>query len=355
MSKLFTPIKIRDLEVKNRLWVSPMCMYSCLAEDGVVGQWHLVHLGARAVGGAGLVMAEASAVNPEGRISLWCPGIWNNEQVVGWRVITEFIRAQGSKSAIQLAHAGRKASLGDGNKTARPEEGGWQTYSSTDEAFRGYQAPRMLETQEVSELVEDFVKAAKNAVLAGFDALEIHAAHGYLIHQFLSPITNQRADKYGGSLENRARFLIEIITAIRLVIPEGMPLMIRFSATDYVEGGWDQLQTNQVAIWCKDLGVDLFDLSSGGIVTGVKIPTGPGYQVEFAKSTKKATNADVIAVGQITDAQQAEDIVSSGEVDIAMVGREFLRDPYFALRAAHQLGADIQWPFQYERGKWPNS
>jgi 2,4-dienoyl-CoA reductase-like NADH-dependent reductase (Old Yellow Enzyme family) len=353
MSKLFTPIKIRNLEIKNRLWVSPMCMYSCIQENGVVGQWHLVHLGSRAVGGAGLVMAEASAVNPEGRISLWCPGIWNQEQVEAWKVITDFIREQGSKSAIQLAHAGRKASMGQGNKSIGPIEGGWQTYSATDVAFEGYAAPRMLAAQEIPGLVEDFASAARNAVSAGFDALEIHAAHGYLIHQFLSPITNKRQDEYGGSLENRARFLTEIVQAIRLVIPEGMPLMIRFSATDYVEGGWDQAQTNQVASWCKELGVDLFDLSSGGLITGVKIPTGPGYQVDFAKSAKQATKADVIAVGQITDAQQAEAIVASGEVDIAMVGREFLRDPYFALRAAHELGEEVSWPSQYERGKWP--
>jgi 2,4-dienoyl-CoA reductase-like NADH-dependent reductase (Old Yellow Enzyme family) len=332
-----------------------MCMYSCTEKDGVVGQWHLVHLGSRAVGGSGLVMAEASAVNPEGRISLWCPGIWNDEQVAGWKVITDFIRTQGSKSAIQLAHAGRKASMGHGNKTVGPDQGGWQTYSATDVAFEGYAAPRMLETDEIPGLIADFANAARNAVAAGFDALEIHAAHGYLIHQFLSPITNQRQDIYGGSLENRARLLTEIVKAIRLVIPQGMPLMIRFSATDYVEGGWDQEQTNQVAIWCKELGVDLFDLSSGGLVTGVKIPTGPGYQVHFAKSAKKATRADVIAVGQITDAQQAEDIIASGEVDIAMVGREFLRDPYFALRAAHELGEEIAWPEQYERGKWPNA
>jgi 2,4-dienoyl-CoA reductase-like NADH-dependent reductase (Old Yellow Enzyme family) len=353
MSKLFTPIKIRELEVKNRLWVSPMCMYSCRQEDGVVGQWHLVHLGSRAVGGSGLVMAEASAVNSEGRISLWCPGIWNDDQVTAWKIVTDFIRAEGSKSAIQLAHAGRKASMGQANKTVAKSEGGWETYSATDVAFEGYAAPRMLTTKEIPGLVQDFANAAKNAVLAGFDALEIHAAHGYLIHQFLSPITNKRQDEYGGSLENRARFLTEIVQAVRLVIPTGMPLMIRFSATDYVEGGWDQAQTNQVAIWCKELGVDLFDLSSGGLITGVKIPTGPGYQVDFARSAKQATNADVIAVGQITDAQQAEAIVASGEVDIAMVGRQFLRDPYFALRAAHELQEEIEWPSQYERGKWP--
>ncbi|SCX09089.1 NADH:flavin oxidoreductase/NADH oxidase [Candidatus Aquiluna sp. UB-MaderosW2red] len=353
MSKLFTPIKIRELEVKNRLWVSPMCMYSCRQEDGVVGQWHLVHLGSRAVGGSGLVMAEASAVNPEGRISLWCPGIWNDVQVTAWKIVTDFIRAEGSKSAIQLAHAGRKASMGQANKTVGKSEGGWETYSATDVAFEGYASPRMLTTNEIPGLVQDFANAAKNAVLAGFDALEIHAAHGYLIHQFLSPITNKRQDEYGGSLENRARFLTEIVQAVRLVIPEGMPLMIRFSATDYVEGGWDQAQTNQVAIWCKELGVDLFDLSSGGLVTGVKIPTGPGYQVGFAQSAKLATQADVIAVGQITDATQAEVIIASGQADVAMVGREFLRDPYFALRAAHELGEEVSWPTQYERGKWP--
>ena len=333
-------------------------MYSCENQDGVVGDWHLVHLGARAIGGAGLVMAEATAVNPEGRISPWCPGIWSDEQIPGWKKVTDFIRSAGSVSALQLAHAGRKASTyrsWSGTGTVPIADGGWQSYSATDIAFEGYSAPRMLETAEIASLVEDFLSAARRAVAAGFDALEIHAAHGYLIHQFLSPITNKRVDQYGGILENRARLLFEIVTSVREEIGDGMPLMVRFSATDYVEGGWDQEQTNQVAIWAREAGADLFDISSGGLVTGVKIPTGPGYQVNFSKSTSQATNANVSAVGQITTSEQAEAILQSGQVDVIMAARQFLRDPYFPLRAAHELGDEIEWPVQYERGRFPSA
>ncbi len=358
MSLLFSPIKIRSLEIKNRLWVSPMCMYSCENQDGEVGDWHLVHLGARAIGGAGLVMAEATAVNPEGRISPWCPGIWSDEQIPGWKKVTDFIRSAGSVSALQLAHAGRKASTyrsWSGTGTVPIADGGWQSYSATDIAFEGYSAPRMLETAEIASLVDNFRSAARRAVAAGFDALEIHAAHGYLIHQFLSPITNKRVDQYGGILENRARLLFEIVTSVREEIGDGMPLMVRFSATDYVEGGWDQEQTNQVAIWAREAGADLFDISSGGLVTGVKIPTGPGYQVNFSKSTSQATSANVSAVGQITTSEQAEAILQSGQVDVIMAARQFLRDPYFPLRAAHELGDEIEWPVQYERGRFPSA
>jgi 2,4-dienoyl-CoA reductase-like NADH-dependent reductase (Old Yellow Enzyme family) len=303
-------------------------------------------------------MAEATAVNPEGRISPWCPGIWSDEQIPGWKKVTEFIRSAGSVSALQLAHAGRKASTyrsWSGTGTVPIADGGWQSYSATDVAFEGYSAPRMLETAEIASLVEDFRGAARRAVAAGFDALEIHAAHGYLIHQFLSPITNKRVDKYGGTLENRARLLIETVRSVREEIGDGMPLMVRFSATDYVEGGWDQEQTNQVAIWAREAGADLFDISSGGLVTGVKIPTGPGYQVNFSKSTSQATNANVSAVGQITTSEQAEEILQSGQVDVIMAARQFLRDPYFPLRAAHELGDEIEWPVQYERGRFPSA
>ena len=356
MSKLFSPIKIRDLTVKNRLWVSPMCMYSCENQDGVVGDFHLVHLGARAMGGAGLVMAEASGVNPEGRITPWCPGIWTDEQAKAWSKVNSFIHEQGAATAIQLAHAGRKAStyrMQSGSGSVPLDQGGWQTYSASNEAFTGYAAPRMLETDEISKLVQDFVLAAKKSVDAGFDALEIHAAHGYLMHQFLSPLSNKRQDQYGGSLENRARLLLEVVQQVRLAIGEGVPLMVRFSATDYVEGGWDQQQTNQVASWANQLGADLFDISSGGIVTGVSIPTGPGYQVKLAESVRVATGSDVATVGQITNATQAEEILQRGDVDVIMVGREFLRDPFLGLRAAHELGDKPEWPVQYERGKWP--
>lgn len=358
MSLLFSPIKIRSLEIKNRLWVSPMCMYSCENQDGVVGDWHLVHLGSRALGGAGLVMAEATGVNPEGRISPWCPGIWSDEQIPVWKKITDFIRTAGSVSALQLAHAGRKASAyrsWSGSGTVPLSDGGWESYSATDVAFEGYNPPRMLAEEEISGLVNDFQGAARRAKEAGFDALEIHAAHGYLLHQFLSPITNNRTDNYGGSLENRARLLLEIVESVRKEIGDEMPLMVRFSATDYVAGGWDQEQTNQVAIWAREAGADLFDISSGGLVTGVKIPTGPGYQVDYSKSTSEATGTNVSAVGQITTAMQAEEILQSGQVDVIMAARQFLRDPYFALRAAHELGDEVSWPVQYERGKFPSA
>jgi len=355
MSLLFSPIKIRELSVRNRIWVSPMCMYSCENQDGMPNDWHLVHLGARAVGGAGLVMAEATAVTPEGRITPWCTGIWSDNHIAPWKKVTDFIRSQGAKSAIQLAHAGRKASTyrsQSGSGSVPVSEGGWESVSSTNRAFEGYAAPRALSTPEVQEIALDFAAAARRSIAAGFDVIEIHAAHGYLMHQFLSPLSNDRTDEYGGSLENRARVLLETVRAVRSEIGEKVPLMVRFSATDYTPGGWDQEQTNQVALICKDAGADLFDISSGGLITGVKIPTGPGYQVPLAENLKQETGANVVAVGQITSGGQAEEILQRGLVDVVMVGREFLRDPHFPLRAAHELGVEISWPVQYERGKF---
>ena len=357
MAKLFEPIKIRDLEIRNRIFIPAMCQYSCENQDGVIGDWHLVHLGARAAGGAGMIIAEASGVTPEARISPWCPGIWNFEQVAAWARVNLFIHAQGAKSAIQLAHAGRKGSTyreWSGKGSVPIELGGWQTVSSTAEAFDGYEPPRELSTDEVFDLIQDFAKAAKNALLAGFDAVEIHAAHGYLIHQFLSPITNHRTDEFGGSLENRARILLEIIKAIRAEVGQVMPIFVRFSATDYQEGGWDVNQTAEVAKWCSEVGADLFDISSGGLITGVKIPSGPGYQVPFAEKIAIEVQNPVGAVGQITDAHQAEEILQAGKVDVILIGRASLRDPHWALRAAHELGVDIDyWPKQYLRGKFP--
>lgn len=358
MTLLFTPIKIRSVTAKNRLWVSPMCMYSCEQKDGMPNDWHLVHLGARAVGGAGLVMAEATAVVPEGRITPWCTGIWSDEQIAPWKRVTDFIRSQGSVSAIQLAHAGRKASTfraQSGSGSVPLNQGGWETVSSGSEAFPGFAAPRELSTDEVGQVSRDFAAAAKRSIAAGFDVIEIHAAHGYLMHQFLSPLSNRRTDRYGGSLENRARLLVETVEAVRAAVGEEVPLLVRFSATDYFEGGWDQAQTNQVAAWAHAAGADLFDISSGGLITGVKIPTGPGYQVPLAESVKQGAAAPVGAVGQITGASQAEEILQRGLVDVVLVGREFLRDPQFGLRAAHELGVEIDWPVQYERGKWPTS
>lgn len=357
MAKLFEPIKIRDLEIRNRIFIPAMCQYSCDNQDGVVNEWHLVHLGARATGGAGMIIAEASGVVPEGRITPWCPGIWNYEQVAAWARVNEFIHSQGAKSAIQLAHAGRKGSTyrdWDGGGSVSIEKGGWQTVSATSEAFDGYEPPRELSTDEVHDLVQDFAKAAKNAVLAGFDAIEIHAAHGYLIHQFLSPITNKRDDEFGGSLENRARILLEILKSIRSEVGDQMPIFVRFSATDYREDGWDVEQTTEVAKWCAALGADLFDISSGGLITGVRIPTGPGYQLPLAEHVAKGISQPVAAVGQITDPLQAEEILNGGEVDVILVGRASLRDPYWALRAAHELDVEIDyWPKQYLRAVFP--
>jgi len=357
MSKLFSPIKIRDLEIRNRLWVSPMCMYSCENQDGIVGDWHLVHLGSRAIGGAGLVMAEATGVSPEGRISPWCPGIWDDEQIPGWQRITSFIKSTGATSAIQLAHAGRKGSTyraWSGSGTVPIDQGGWESVSASAIAFEGYEPPRKLHNDELPQIVEEFVAAARRALTAGFEVIEIHAAHGYLMHQFLSPLSNNREDEYGGSLENRARLLLETVKAVRDAIGN-TPLLVRFSATDYIDGGWDQMQTNQEAAWCYEAGADLFDISSGGLVAAAKIPVGPGYQVPLSASAHEGTGAPTSAVGLITTAQQAEEIVSAGDVEVVMMGRQLLRDPYFPLRAAHELKAEVSWPVQYERGRWPSA
>lgn len=356
MPKLFEPIKLRDLEVKNRIWISPMCMYSAEGQDGMPGHWQELHLGSRAVGGAGLIIVEASGVTPEGRITPWCTGIWNDEQEKAWKKIVEICHSHGSKMAMQLAHAGRKASTyreWSGVGTVPLSDGGWQSVSATDVAFGDYAPPRRLEVAEIKELVQAFAAAAKRSVSAGFDAVEIHGAHGYLIHQFLSPLSNDRTDEYGGSLENRARFLMETIEAVRNAIPASMPLFLRLSATDYTEGGWDQDQTAEVSGWATKAGVDLIDVSSGGLITGVKIPTGPGYQVPFAQYVAERIKQPVSAVGQITDAHQAEDILQSGQVDVILIARASLRDPYWPLRAAHELGVEVAWPNQYERGKWP--
>ena len=356
MTKLFEAITIRDLTVRNRVWVAPMCQYSAEDRDGVPTEWHLVHYGSRAAGGAGLVIVEATAVSPEGRISPWDTGIWNDEQADGWAYILDFMHGHGAAVGIQLAHAGRKASIyreWSGHGTVPISDGGWQTISSTDEAFTGYDAPRKLETAEVSDVVKDFVTAARRAQDAGFDAIEIHAAHGYLIHQFLSPLTNQRTDIYGGELENRARLLLEIVEGIRREVGEGMPILVRFSATDYVEGGWDETQTATVAKWCAEAGADLFDISTGGLVTGVKIPSGPGYQVPIAEFVAERVDEPVAVVGQITAGAQAEEILQRGNVDVIMIGRAELRDPMWPLRAAHELGVDVDyWPKQYSRGKF---
>lgn len=356
MTKLFSPIKVRGITAKNRAWIAPMCMYSCEAKDGVVTPFHLVHYGERALGGAGLIIVEATAVRADGRITPWCTGIWSQEQVEAWKPVTAFMKSNGSVPAIQLAHAGRKASTHrDGSGSLTLADGGWQTVSATNEAFDGFFAPHQLETTELRGIVEAFVSSANNAIEAGFEALEIHAAHGYLMHQFLSPISNHREDEYGGSLENRARLLVETVIGIRAAVGDDVPLFIRFSATDYREGGWDEAQTAQVAKWCADAGADLFDISSGGLITGVTIPSGPGYQVPLSEFVAERVDEPVTAVGQITEPKQAEEILQRGEVEVIMIGRAALRDPHWPLRAAVELGVDVTWPVQYQRGKFPKN
>ena len=347
---LFQEFKIRDLTIPNRVWVSPMCQYS--AEKGRVGQWHRVHLGAFATGGAGLIFVEATGVVPEGRISIGCPGIWNEELAQEFTPIIDFTHSLGSKIGIQIAHAGRKGSTmrpWDDHLVAETNEGGWQTVSASEIAFTGMPTPKALSTAEIADLVTDFAAAADRAVKVGFDVIEIHAAHGYLLHQFLSPLTNQRTDEYGGDLERRMRFLLEVAEKVRATMPAGMPLFVRISATDWVEGGWD---IDQAVILCaklKEIGIDLIDVSSGGLVSNAVIPVAPGYQVPFAETIRKKVGIATSAVGVITDAHQAEEILSSGKADAVMLAREMLRNPRWALAASEELGVRGRWPKQFTR------
>jgi len=356
MSKLFDPLVIRSVEARNRVWVAPMCQYSVEREDGVPVDWHLVNLGGFARGGAGLVFTEATAVSPEGRISPQDTGIWNEEQRDAWAPIAAFIRSQGAVPAIQLAHAGRKGSTfrpwAAQHGTVPPELGGWQPVAPSAIAFEGYAQPRALETVELDGVVEAFVAASLRAIEAGFEVLEIHAAHGYLLHEFLSPLSNQRTDAYGGSLDNRARLLLEIVRAVRAAVGEAVPLFVRFSATDWADDGWDETQTAIVAGWAAEAGADFFDISSGGLVAHQSITAGPGYQVPFTEHIRAAAEVPASAVGLITEARQAADIVDSGRADAVMLARELLRDPNFALRAAGELGVDVDyWPPQYLRAR----
>ncbi|QCR41029.1 oxidoreductase [Microbacterium sp. SGAir0570] len=353
MSQLFSPLTIRTVEVRNRLWVAPMCQYS--AEDGIPNDWHHVHLAQFASGGAGLVMAEATAVVPEGRITPEDTGIWNDEQRDAWRPIVTAIHDRGAVPAIQLAHAGRKASTYSPFAAERgtvPEaEGGWQALAPSAVAFDGYARPDELERAEIDTLVTAFADGARRSIEAGFDVLEIHAAHGYLLHEFLSPLSNRRTDEYGGSLENRARLLLRIVEAVRAAAPDA-PLFVRFSATDWAEGGWDVSDTATVAAWAHVRGADLVDVSSGGLVAHQRITTGPGYQVPFAREIRETTGLPVSAVGEITTGTQAEEILAAGAADAIMAGREWLRDPHFGLRAADELGEDAAiWPPQYVRAR----
>ena len=352
MPQLFDPITIRGLEIRNRAWVSPMCQYS--AVDGVVGQWHQVHLGSLATGGAGLIIAEATGVTPEGRISIGCPGLYNDDHIKAWQPIVEFAHSQGAKIGIQLAHAGRKGGPAvpwADHRMATKEEGGWEAVAPSALAFEGYPTPRALSVAEIKELVTSFGLAAKRALAAGFDVLEIHAAHGYLLHEFYSPLSNQRTDEYGGDFVGRTRFLREVVTEVRASIPDTTPLFVRISASDWTEGGWNIDDSVQLASDLKGLGVDLIDTSSGGNVAHAKIAIGPGYQVPFAEAIKAKSGIATSAVGMIIEPEQANEIIQSGKADAVMLAREFLRNPRWPLYAAHKLGAEITWPIQIERAK----
>lgn len=357
MPHLFSRIKIKNVELKNRLVVSPMCEYS--SEDGFANDWHLVHLGSRAIGGAALVIAEATAVSPEGRITAGDLGIYKDEHIAKLKQVTDFIHQHDSIAGIQLAHAGRKAShqipWEGGAQISSGQPGGWKSVAPSAIAFtENEEAPAALDNAGIEKVKTDFKAAAMRALKAGFKVIELHAAHGYLIHEFLSPLSNHRTDGYGGPFENRIRLLLEIIETVRTVWPDENPLFVRISATDWTEGGWTADDSVELANVLANKGVDLIDCSSGGNVANAKIPVKPGYQVEFAEKIKDKTHMLTGAVGLITEAVQANAIITGGQADLVIMARELLRDPYFPLRAAHQLDHDVKWPVQYERAKWHN-
>ena len=349
---LYEPLTLRGVTMRNRIGVSPMCEYS--STDGFADDWHLVHLGSRAVGGAGLVIAEATGVTADGRISPFDLGIYRDEHVEMLSRITRFIAAQGAVPGMQLSHAGRKASTDApwrGGKPLAPEEGGWRPiHAPSAIAFSDRSpVPEALDRDGIARVIAAFRDAARRALAAGFQVIELHGAHGYLLHEFLSPLSNHRTDEYGGSFENRTRLFVEVTDAVRSVWPESLPLLARFSATDWVPGAWDVEQSIELARVLAARGVDLVDCSSGGIVPGVKIPVGPGYQVDLAERIRRDTPIATAAVGLITDAAQADDIIRSGKADMVFLARQLLRDPYWPLHAAKTLGANVTWPVQYQR------
>lgn len=354
MAHLFSPLKIKNIELKNRIVVSPMCEYS--STDGFANDWHLVHIGSRAVGGAALIITEAIAVSPEARISFADLGIYKDEHIDELKKITDFVHQHGSYMGLQLAHAGRKASHQEpwngGKQIPSDQPNGWVTYGPSPVPFaENEEAPVELDKASIEKVKADFKAAAQRAIKIGVDVLEIHGAHGYLMHQFYSPLSNKRTDEYGGSFENRIRFLIETVDAVKEVWPAENPLFVRISATDWTEGGWTIEDSVKLSAILKEKGVDLIDTSTGGNVLA-RIPLKPGYQVEFAEKIKKQADIMTGAVGLITEARQANGIIENGEADIVLIARELLRDPYFPLRAAHELGHEIAWPKQYERAKW---
>ncbi|RDS84993.1 NADH:flavin oxidoreductase/NADH oxidase [Dyella monticola] len=349
--KLFEPYTQRSLTLRNRIVVSPMCQYS--AQAGVPDQWHLVHLGSRAVGGAGAVIAEATAVSPEGRISAHDTGIWNDAQREAWRPIAAFLAEHGAVPGVQLAHAGRKASVWrpwEGGGPLPAEQGAWQTVAPSAIAFDAdWHVPQALDIDGIRRVVADFRAAARRAKDAGFKLVEVHGAHGYLLHQFMSPLSNRRDDNYGGSFENRTRLVREVLAAVREVWPQELPLWLRISATDWADHGWTIDDSVRLAGQLSGLGVDLVDVSSGGLVPHVKIPVGPGYQVPFAARIRQESGMATGAVGLITEPAQAEGIIAGGAADLVLIARASLRDPYFPRRAAQELGATITAPEQYQR------
>lgn len=358
MPSLFDPITLQDLTLPNRIWLSPMCQYSVDKQDGVPTDWHLVHLGSHAALGYGLILTEATAVTPDGRISPQDTGIWNDEQVVAWRRIVEFAHAQGTPIGVQLAHAGRKASTATpwfGHGTVPESEGGWPTVAPSAAAFDGYAAPTALSTDQIAEIVAAFAAAARRADDAGFDVVEVHAAHGYLLHQFLSPLANRRTDSYGGSFENRTRLVLAVVDAVRAAWPAGKPLLVRISASDWVDGGWTVDESADLGGLLREHGVDLVDTSSGGLDPAQQITVGPGYQVSFARDVRVKGGIPTGAVGLITEPAQAQQILDEGSADVVLLARVALREPAWPLRAAHELGLtrdQAPYPKQYLRGAW---
>lgn len=357
MAHLFSPLKIKNIELKNRIVVSPMCQYS--SNDGFANDWHLVHLGSKAVGGAALIITEATAVSPEGRISSADLGIYKDEHITKLKQITDFIEAQGSVAGIQLSHAGRKAShvvpWNGGKQIPSDQPNGWKTAGPSPIPFSEVEeAPIELDKAGIEKIKADFKAAAKRAIAAGFKVIELHGAHGYLLHEFLSPVSNKRTDEYGGSFENRIRLLKEVIETVQEVWPKENLLFVRISATEWTDGGWTVDDSVTLVKILKSSGVDLIDCSTGGNIPNVKIPLKQGYQVEFSEKVRKESGILTGAVGLITTPFQADEIIQEGEADLIFLAREMLRDPHFPLRAAHELGHEIKWPLQYERAKWPS-
>ena len=353
--KLFAPLKLRDLTLKNRVVVSPMCMYS--SKNGFASDFHLAHLGSFALGGAGLILTEASAVSPEGRITPDDLGLWNDDHIPALGKIVDLAHAQHALIGTQLAHAGRKASTHApwrGHGAVSPEQGGWQVVGPDAHAYSGsYSTPRAMTGDDIQKVISDFAAATRRAVMAGFDVVEVHAAHGYLLHQFLSPLSNSRTDEYGGSFENRVRLTLEVSRAVRDAFPSHLPVLVRVSASDWAAGGWTPDETVQLARLLMEIGIDVLDVSSGGLTADQKIEVGPGYQLPFAERVKRETGMVTMAVGMITDPQQAETLLERGQADLVALARELLRDPHWPQRAASELGTKMDVPDQYARAvRW---